>query len=364
MRTLFLFQLALWLTPLGAASAREWPLWDGHETVEAYAKKVNLPPTKSLDLGNGVMLDLVLIPAGQFIMGSPEPAKPNITGEGAVMMTHFGFASMLCTVFALGIKSYRKAKLSFSLRWLLLMTIASGVTVGGICRTYLACEQLKSYETERRLYDQLPDNEKPGCPVTHTQPFYMGKYMVTQSQYEAVMGINPSFTRGAQLPVEFVSWTDAEKFCRKLNSSSRLQTLEVRLPTEAQWEYACRAGTRTLYYSGNLESDLDTVAWYMANSASNLQPVGLKKPNAFGLFDMHGNALQWCQDTFTYHYDTRPSIDPVNNKGEGRIVRGSCVVDSPESCRASHRNWNNLNNDFGSGRHSFRVVVVPLPRTQ
>ena len=151
--------------------------------------------------------------------------------------------------------------------------------------------------------------------VTITQPFYMAKYEVTQEQWESVMGSNPSTkTKGAKLPVTDVSWADCQDFIKKLNDKTKGG---YRLPTEAEWEYACRAGTKTAYSFGDVISKAD------ANyDGETIKPVGNYKPNAFGLYDMHGNVWEWCNDWFA-DYDPKDNKDPQGvSSGERKVVRG------------------------------------------
>ena len=128
--------------------------------------------------------------------------------------------------------------------------------------------------------------------VTISRPYYMGKYPVTQEQYEKIMGRNLSDMKDPRNPVERISWNDASDFCRKL---SALTGQTVRLPTMAEWEYACRAGTTTRFCSGDSDSALNRVGWYEGNSGRTTHPVGQKSPNGWGLYDMHGNVYEWCQ---------------------------------------------------------------------
>ena len=151
--------------------------------------------------------------------------------------------------------------------------------------------------------------------VTLTQPFYMGKYEVTQEQWENVMGSNPSTkTKGPKLPVTDVSWADCQDFIKKLNDKTKGG---YRLPTEAEWEYACKAGTKTAYSFGDVISKND------ANyDGEAIKPVGSYKPNAFGLYDMHGNVWEWCNDWFG-DYDLKENKDPQGvSNGERKVVRG------------------------------------------
>ena len=152
------------------------------------------------------------------------------------------------------------------------------------------------------------DNEGPQREVTISKAFYMGVYAVTQEQYERIMGENPSYFKGGQNPVETVSWDDAVEFCKKLSQKS---SKAVSLPTEAQWEYACRAGSTTRFSYGDDDDKLGDYAWYGKNSGSKTHPVGQKKPNAWGLYDMHGNAWQWCSDWYADTYANANKTDPT-----------------------------------------------------
>ncbi|MBD2664146.1 serine/threonine protein kinase [Richelia sinica FACHB-800] len=241
------------------------------------------------DLGNGVILEMVDIPGGTFMMGSPE------TEEG-------------------------------------------------------------------RVY-----NESPQHQVT-VPSFFMGKYQLTQAQYQAVIGSNPSYFKGDDStsltnhrPVEQVSWDDAVKFCQRLSQKTGKT---YRLPSEAEWEYACRAETTTPFYFG--ESITTDLVNYDGNSTYKDAPKGLYRnqttfvgtfpPNAFGLYDMHGNVWEWCQDTWHDNYINAPRngsawISPSETR---RILRGGSWYNNPENCRSAYRYYNVAG--FNHNLHGFRVV--------
>ncbi|MGD0091807.1 MAG: formylglycine-generating enzyme family protein, partial [Planctomycetota bacterium] len=219
-------------------------------------------------------------------------------------------------------------------------------------------------------YEEAGYWEKPAHEVTITKPFYMGKYEVTQEQYKAVTGSNPSSFKGAKNPVETVSWNGAQEFCKKLGepttgvSPVRMGTggtPAVRLPTAAQWEYACRAGTRTRFCSGDRDSDLDGVGWYGGNSGKTTHPVGLKTANNWGLYDMHGNVWEWCQD-WAEDYRGAAATDPLGaGNGTYCVTRGGSWRDSPRICRSAI--WYKCIPDPHNFDTGFRVIVEVLART-
>jgi len=182
------------------------------------------------------------------------------------------------------------------------------------------------------------DDEKPVHNVTITKLFYLGKYEVMQEQWEAVMGANPSSFKGPKNPVENVGWEDCQTFLRKL--SERVPGGVFRPPTEAEWEYACRAGTTTEFCYGDDQGGLGEYAWYDGNSEHTTHPVGQKKANAWGLFDMHGNVWEWCSDWFG-KYDGNPATDPTGAaSGQYRVGRGGSWLYGPEYCRSANRGYN------------------------
>ncbi len=234
---------------------------EGQAAQTSFAIVVTRPPLEkeiTIDLGGGATLEMVLIRAGQFLMGSPD-------GEGR------------------------------------------------------------------------PDEQRQHR-VRITKPFYLGKYPVTQQQWEAVMGSNPSHFKGANYPVENVSWNDCQHFLTRLNERAGDGRREFRLPTEAQWEYACRAGTTTRYSFGDDADPLGRYAWYRENSRKSSRPVGRKHPNAWGLYDMHGNVWEWCADWYeSGYYRNSPVHDPVGRWGSSRVFRGGSWDDAAEDCRSATR---------------------------
>jgi formylglycine-generating enzyme required for sulfatase activity len=160
-----------------------------------------------------------------------------------------------------------------------------------------------SREKRRKLW------ESPVHRVTIKKPFYLGRYPVTQEQWQKVLGNNPSFFKGDKRPVENVSWVEAQVFLQKLNSLEKAyeNACIYRLPTEAEWEYAARAGTATSYFFGDDESKLKEYAWFLANSGFETHPAGLKKSNSWGLYDIYGNVGEWVQDEYHISYKGAPT---------------------------------------------------------
>jgi len=191
--------------------------------------------------------------------------------------------------------------------------------------------------------------EKPVHTVRITRPFYMGKYEVTQGEWRKVMGSNPSYFKGDRNPVERVTWNDCQSFLRKTGNS-------LRLPTEAQWEYACRAGTTTAYSYGSDSGDLGRYAWHGSNSGSKTHPVGEKLPNGWGVYDMHGNVWEWCADWYDgSYYGKSAKEDPKGPTfGGSRVLRGGSWGFIPLNCRSAFRF--RYTPDYAYHRLGFRVI--------
>jgi formylglycine-generating enzyme required for sulfatase activity len=183
------------------------------------------------------------------------------------------------------------------------------------------------------------DYEKPQHQVK-VNSFAIGKYPITQAQYQAVIGYNLShFKNNPQNPVEMVSWNDAQAFCQKL---SQITGRTYRLPTEAEWEYACRAGTTTRYYFGDNANQLGNYAWYSGNSNRTTHPVGQKKPNGWGIYDMSGNVWEWCEDDWHDSYIGAPNdgtawLDNNNRYQSSKCLRGGSWDNFPVNCRSAFR---------------------------
>ena len=269
---------------------------EAQEKQQQAAKSLGAPVNDTLDLGKGVTMKVVLIPAGKFMMGSKFSAADTAQKYGGP----------------------------------------------------------KDFHT----------NEHPQHEVTISRSFYIGLYEVTQTQWRAVMGTEPwdgleCAKSGDNNAASYISWEDATKFCKALSEKTGRK---VELPTEAQWEYACRAGATTVYCFGDDVSKLGDYAWYYENARDKdekyAHAVGRKKPNAFGLYDMHGNVYEWCRDWYDGEfYGKAKDVDPENTTGtEFRVLRGGSWYTLDEHSRAANRSAGSIDEHFEF--NGFRVVVV------
>jgi formylglycine-generating enzyme len=204
--------------------------------------------------------------------------------------------------------------------------------------------------------------------------FLMDRHLVTQEHFQKLMGTNPSRWKGEKNPVEQLRWSDAVKFCNKRSELEGLQpcydmtTLKCnfdangyRLPTEAEWEYACRAGTTTAYFFGDSPAKVSDYAWFEKNSGGHPRPVGQKQPNPWGLYDMAGNVWEWCNDFYKVdYYQESPRENPRGpNEGQNKVLRGGAWRFSADNCRSGYRyNESPGYSDvcFGYDIYGFRCV--------
>ena len=323
-----------WKLPLGAPPPAVAP-FDAKKAKElqgAWSKYLGVP----VEITNSIGMKLVVIPPGEFEMGStPE-----------------------------------------EIQWAL-------------------AEGRKKNPTAAVYFERVPI-EAPRHPVKITKPFCLGMYHVTQAEYEKVMGVNPSAFTEKQMdgssfrpplpetevkhrltfrdevagkdtrryPVETVDWDDAKEFCRRLSAmpAERAAKRVYRLPTEAEWEYACRAGTTTRWYSGDDEAGLADVAWFNENSGPTTHPVGEKKPNAWGLYDMHGNVWQWCMDWFGKYEQSPPNDSAGPATGTTRVLRGGHWLFNPLFGRSAYRFSYTPTARYPY--YSFRVIAEMAPKEQ
>jgi formylglycine-generating enzyme required for sulfatase activity len=269
--------------------------------LSVMAQEVKPGKVDEVDFGEGVKLEMVLVPAGKFKMGF---TKKELEDFKVAIQE--------------GIKKITKKKLG---------------------------------KEDLDLVDLIMSKQGKQHEVTLTKPFYMGKYEVTQEQWEEVMGNNPSYTKGAKLPVTKVSWNDCQEFINKLNVKT---SGGFRLPTEAEWEYACRAGTTTKYSFGDKITPKD--ANYGDSRIDKPVEVGSYKPNAFGLFAMHGNVCEWCKD---WHGEYPFAVtDPKGQAtGEYRVLRGGSFLVNDYIARSSSRNYDSPTDQ--TGYYGFRLARTP-----
>jgi formylglycine-generating enzyme required for sulfatase activity len=240
-----------------------------------------------------------------------------------------------------------------------------------------ALEEARSVDKSSFYLDKIP-SESPPHRVRITQPFYLGVYEVTQEEYERLSGQNPSqfSAHGKEaakvsgvdtrrLPVEHVPFDDARQFAVRLGEAAPEKSAgrRYRLPTEAEWEHACRAGTATRYYFGDDRTLLADHGWFRANCSGRSQPVGSRQANAWGLHDLYGNALEWCQDWFslTYYAESPPADPQGPSSGSWHVERGGMTGSSEVGCRSAARHFHK-STDMAYNAPGFRLVCeIPRP---
>lgn len=204
------------------------------------------------------------------------------------------------------------------------------------------------------LLEQNRNGDERLHSVTLQSGYYLQITEVTQGQWESVMKSNPSFFNSSNMnhPVENVSWDDVQVFIRKLSKMER--SFKYRLPTETEWEYACKAGSNSRFSFGNNDKQLVSYAWYTLNSNDKTHTVGQKQANGWGLYDMHGNVREWCQDWYGEYSQTKSNNGPSG--GWNRVIRGGDWSLPADECRSAYRQWDKPNfRDSGLG---FRLVLV------
>jgi len=206
-------------------------------------------------------------------------------------------------------------------------------------------------------HEEGSSKEKPRHNVRISKSFYLGKFEVTQKQWQAVMGVeHPSNFLSPNRPVDEVSWNDVQRFIQKLNEVEKVHS--YRLPTEAEWEYAARAGSEAAFSFGDISADeqLRKYAWYEANAEKQSHPVGILQPNVWGLYDMYGNVSEWVQDLYDRnYYSISPEVDPKGPViGKKRVVRGGSWIHQVYSCRSAFRGY--FSADYTDSDFGFRIV--------
>jgi len=229
-----------------------------------------------------------------------------------------------------------------------------GGTVATISYTSLIGIEFVKLPIGKFVMGSAEVDDAPPHLVKISRPFYISRYPVTQSQWAFVMGNNPSRFRGNNNPVERITYKDVWRFLERLNRMDKDRN--YRLPTEAEWEYACRAGTRTRYYFGDTQYVLEDYAWYRKNSGRRTHPVGMKKPNNRGLYDMHGNIWEWCYDRYG-KYPRETLKDPTGpTNGRERVIRGGSWYSKESYLLSAFRHsYDPSHKDDNLG---FRLVII------
>ncbi len=230
----------------------------------------------------------------------------------------------------------------------------------------IKCVYVKAGTFRMGSAESGPNDEKPVHEVQISRGYWMGTCEITQAQWRALMVTDPSKYKGDELPVEMVSWHESVEFCRKLTQRERKASrlpdgFVYRLPTEAEWEYAARGGTKSRNYNYPGSNDPEEVAWHHPGSEDETHPVGTKRPNELGLYDMAGNVWEWCMDWYAPDYYAKsPKEDPLNNDSGDktyRVCRGGSWGLYPTHCRSANRGGGTPAGKFYS--YGFRVVLAP-----
>jgi len=320
--------------------AATYPLWDGQEPIASYARRAGLPATKEIGLRNGVRLEMVLIPAGRYVKGTPKPERPDLAplidqlyiGAYVFLAATGCLIVMACYVVVWARRFRHRTQYSLA-RFMVMATTAGIALLGGLhwCVTSGRISGAENeYESSVRRWSDADMSEKSAEEVLIPRPFYLGKYEVTQEQYEAVLESNPSGFKGPARPADRISFADAQTFCVAILAEDRIR---LRLPSDSEWEYACRAGSRSSYHTGEDAVALAKAGWFKDNSKKATHEVGQKEPNRLGLYDMHGNVSEWCGDV----YDPDGTAGLLFDSGPCYWVRGGSWFDEAVRCRSAFR---------------------------
>ena len=309
---------------------------------QSYTLDAPTPITGSVDINSSpAMADIYL--DGKLVGSSPMKINDIIVGSHTLKLSRKGYDDYTKTV---TITEGKTTTVNATL------TKGGGnASIGNIEMVYVKGGTFTMGATAEQGSDAY-SNEKPTHSVTLSD-YYIGKYEVTQAQWKAIMGTNPSNCKGDNLPVENVSWNDIQEFITKLNAQTGKK---FRLPTEAEWEYAARGGNQSKGYKYSGSNKISEVAWYGDNSNSKTHPVGQKTPNELGVYDMSGNVWEWCQDRWG-SYSSSSQTNPTGpSSGSIRVLRGGGWYSIARYCRVSLRNC--YSPDFRSDYYGFRLACL------
>lgn len=309
-----------------------------------------LEKTITLDLGKGVTMDLVLIPAGSFMMGDNKGSMDQRPAHKVTFTKPFYMGKYLVTVAQWeALMGPRRARFG-----------GGGSTPPGKTQTPADGGQAPAGGTQPAtgsIGGFTPRTPPGGAQTPAGDQATPAGNQPPAGRPQPLLG-GPASFNGPTNPVGFTSWQSADAFVKALNEKLGSTGGKVSLPTEAQWEYACRAGTTTKYYFGNDATDFARYGWFRNNSNRTTHPVGQKEPNAWGLYDMHGEVWQWCNDWYDKdYYSKSPEVDPPGPaEGVVKVLRGAGWNDDPMYGTSTFRNRNTTGG--GSNDQGFRVVFV------